>query len=83
MFARQALYCLSHSIKLFFVLGIFEIGSPKLFTQIDLKQQSSLSLPPEWLGLQVSQWYLVQIFAYYNKFLEVKLLVQKVCIFKI
>jgi hypothetical protein len=31
--ARQALYHLSHSTSSVFVLGIFEIGSPKLFAQ--------------------------------------------------
>jgi hypothetical protein len=35
------------------VLGIFEIGAGKLFAQAGLEPQSSWSLPPEWLGLQV------------------------------
>jgi hypothetical protein len=34
------------------VLGIFEIGSFKLFAQADFETRASWSLPPEWLGLQ-------------------------------
>jgi hypothetical protein len=35
------------------VLGIFKIGSRELFARAGFKPQSSCSLPPEQLGLQV------------------------------
>jgi hypothetical protein len=35
--ARQSLYLLSHSASPFFMLGIFKIGSYKLFAQAGLK----------------------------------------------
>jgi hypothetical protein len=35
------------------LLGIFEIGSGKLFSLTGFEPQSSRSLPPEKLGLQV------------------------------
>jgi hypothetical protein len=40
-------YPLSHATSPFLVLGIFEIRSPKLFTQAGFELRSSLSLPPE------------------------------------
>jgi hypothetical protein len=43
-------YTLSHSTNLF-LMGVFQIGSPKLFWA-DFKPWSSWSLPLEWLGLQ-------------------------------
>jgi hypothetical protein len=37
MLARQALYYLNHSTSPLFVLGIFEIGSLKLFARAGLE----------------------------------------------
>jgi hypothetical protein len=50
-------FTLSHSTSpiffFFFVMGIFEIGSHELVAWDDFKSQSSWSLPPEYLGLQI------------------------------
>jgi hypothetical protein len=40
----------------FLAMGFFKIGSHKLFAQAGFKPWSSWSLPPEQLGLQLSQW---------------------------
>jgi hypothetical protein len=40
MFARQALYYLSHSSSPVFVLGFFEIGSHKLFAWAGFESDS-------------------------------------------
>jgi hypothetical protein len=40
-FARQSLYYLSHSTSPFFALGVFEVGSCKLFALAGFKLQSS------------------------------------------
>jgi hypothetical protein len=41
MVSRQAVYNLSHSTSPVFVLGIFELGSHKLFAGVGFKLQSS------------------------------------------
>jgi hypothetical protein len=40
-------FTLSHSTSPFFVMGILEIGSHKLFAQAGFELQSSQFLPPE------------------------------------
>jgi hypothetical protein len=39
--------------KSFFVMGLLKVGSCKLFAQAGFKPRSSLSLPPEYVGVQV------------------------------
>jgi hypothetical protein len=41
MFASQALYHLSHSSSLVFVLAVLEIGFYELFSQADFELQAS------------------------------------------
>jgi hypothetical protein len=50
-FGLRVYYTLSHSTSIFFVKGVFEIGSYELFAWAGFEQRSSCSLPPEQLGL--------------------------------
>jgi hypothetical protein len=52
-------YTLSHSTSVFFVMGLFKIGSPKLFAQ-DWLQTSILLISASWVAriTVVSHWHL-------------------------